>query len=211
MKHLRNIVLVTTLLGLPSLTFGQTIFDVTGTLTLANGSLAGTAVGSFSGTIHINTTTGDIVSWNFSMPSIPAYPGYAAVGAFTFSPSDSTSSFLPSTVINPGAPGYLTISNGQYQVTFAVPNALVYPGVAGPVSFSGGPNGSDYAAPGAGFSIAGTITPSPVPEPSAVVLVGSGLLGILGFRRKLFEMLQSPRSTQPSPAEAGRKGQAFTS
>lgn len=185
MRRLLRVVLIAPLLCLPSLTFAQTIFNVTGTLTIANGSLAGTMVGSFSGTIEINTTTEDIVSWNISMPTITAYPGSAAVGAFTFSPSNSTASFLPSTVINQGAPGYLTISNGQFQLTFAVPNALVYPGLAGPVVLSGGQNGSDYVAPGAGFSIAGTITPSPVLEPSTLVLMGSGLVGLVAFRRKL--------------------------
>lgn len=136
MSHLLRAVLCAALLSVPSLSLAQTIFDVDGSLTITNGSLAGTSVGSFSGTIDINTTTGNIVSWNISMPAIAANPSYGAVGAYTFSPPDSTVYFTPSGPLNPLAPGYLTFSNTGQELVFAI-GAQSLVGFGG-ASFSGG-------------------------------------------------------------------------
>jgi PEP-CTERM motif len=203
MWHLRMVVLLAALLGLPSLSFGQTIFDVTGNLTIANGALAGTTVGSFSGTIEINTTTGDIVSWNILMPSIPAYPGSAAVGAFTFSPSDSTAGFSASLF---GGPGYIAISAPEYRLNFELLNANGHSLVGfNGATLSGGPNGSDYIplSSGEGFAINGTVEPSQIavtPEPSTFVLMGSGLLAVLTFQGRLWRKSRRPRSTSAVPS-----------
>jgi hypothetical protein len=194
MRYFCGVLLLTALLGLPSLSLAQTIFNVTGSLTLVNGSLAGTTVGSFSGTIDINTTTGNVVSWNISMPAIPANPSYGVVGAYTFSPSDSTVYFTPSGPVNPLAPGYLTFSNTGQELVFAI-SAQSLVGFGG-ASFSGGPNGSGYGlASGEGFTMSGTVAPSPVPEPPTLALMASGLLGMVCFRRKLFEIARRSRST----------------
>ena len=199
MRHLRNALLVV-IVFLPGLSRAQTIFDVSGTLSIYGGPLAGTAVGSFSGTIDINRSTGQVTGWNISMPFIPASSPpllancCATVGAFTFTPSNSSFSggqsdlessiadIVFSSAAQPGTPGYYYLRLGLDT------GGPLRPAI--PIGFSGATivSGSDsqYFSNGAYYLANGGIQMSPAPEPSTFVLMASGLCGIFGLRRKLF-------------------------
>ena len=58
-------------------------FQIKGTLT---SPVTGDLVGTFAGTIEINTATGSIVSWYLGMPSIPAGFGTAVAAQGGYGP-----------------------------------------------------------------------------------------------------------------------------
>ncbi len=61
-------------------------------------------------------------------------------------------------------------------ISIASPPPNNGPGLSGGLEFVTGPNGTPIIVP---------IGPSSVPEPATFVLLGSGLIGVLAFRKRL--------------------------
>jgi len=152
-------------------------FQIEGTLTSAQ---TGQMVGTFSGTLEINTGTGSIVNWNVAMPTIPTEPGQLGMQAYQFTPSDSSV--------------WVTSSTSQTSITLLSVNHFFQLDVWFPnntlIGFTGSAFIGNYGDPrsrnGASSWANGTIAPGIAPEPSSLLLVSSGLAGIVAFRRKLF-------------------------
>ncbi len=172
MRHFRSVVLLSALLCLPKLTLADTVFDVTGNL----GSVGGPLV--TLGTIDINTTTGSVVSWDLVAPS------FGGVTGFTFTPADSTFCTPPSCF--GGDLGWFTPNTSH--VTYL--NFYLFPpnppftlvGFNG-ISETGGPDAGYVTTPNS-YALYNLNITAATPEPSTLVLIGSGLAGIVGFRRK---------------------------
>jgi hypothetical protein len=130
----------------------------------------------FAATIEINTATGSIVSWHIPMPSIPAGFGEPGIGGLTFTSSTSSYSICSFfqgefDCLNPHADRALDL---------VIPNKTL-------IGFTGSAFGGGYGDPrsqfGAFYDASGTIA---TPEPSSLLLLGSGLAGMFALRRKLF-------------------------
>ena len=198
MRHLnlRKILLIAILfLFLPSLSLADTVFAVSGTLTLISSSAP---VGSFSGTFVINPVTGRLSNWSIAMPSLTGPAG--VVGAFTFTPANSTTSV--------GGPSF---QDGSYTLFFhpKSPNSnnlhLAVACLAGQSTpclnvvsgnplmsssreseyFTGDRQQQNIFLISGEITPTGEVTPAVTPEPSAIILLGSGLAGILAFRHKI--------------------------
>lgn len=161
-----------------------------------NGVLQGNV--SFSGTLNINTTTGAITSWHVALPAVSGLP------ALTLTPVSSVLFPFagPSITSCPaGLFGFSTKSVpgfSQLDLELVIPQttlvgftgAAIVPSVqckGTPVPFV--TNSAYVGFPNGGQRIlvqvtSGSITP--VPEPSSLFLLGTGLLGVVGaVRRKL--------------------------
>jgi len=145
-------------------------FQIKGTLT---SPVTGDLVGTFAGTIEIDTATGSIVTWSLGMPSIPAGFGEPGIGGFTFTPSNSIFSFFQ---------GEFDLGNSaaDRKLYLVIPNQTLI-GFTGS-SFAGG-YGDPRSQFGAFYNASGTIA---TPEPSSLIALGSGLAGMFALRHKLF-------------------------
>lgn len=142
-------------------------FKIDGTISIPYGP----NVGTFTGTIDINTATGTIFNWDIKMPDLPGFSGF---GAYTFTPSDSTLYFG-------SGYGQFTNYNDVFNLAFVIPNNTL-------IRFTGSSFYGYYynvrSVYGANYLVSGTIILTP--EPSSLVFMGSGLAGMIAFRRKLF-------------------------
>ena len=178
MRNVRVVVLLTGLVCLPSLAFADSVFDIEGNLSIRNGN--GSIVGTFSGTIDMNTITGQILNWSVAMPNLTAVGGTAA---HTFTPFNSALCCSPPVM---GVFGFTGFASQNF-VSFYLGNVPLV-GFTGATFGFGYPITSEYlgAIGTAFFSTSGTIERSlSSPEPSTLILMGSGLVGILGWRRVL--------------------------
>lgn len=160
---------------------GIDVDNVTGIGTPLNNGVTIPLTGYF-----LNFTTGNLVSsnsnnWYFS-------PG----GSITI--SDGTTTLLTGTFTNVQVVAVGSI----YKVSIAEffdtkdPNLLAYFGLPD-ITYSGNFNISFYASglpPGAFTSsivLSGDVTNTPIPAPATMLLLGSGLLGLVGLARKKFK------------------------
>jgi hypothetical protein len=119
------------------------------------------------------------------MPYIPPGFGEPGIGGFTFTPSNSTGSFF-------GGVGEIDLLNSarNRDLYLLIPNTTL-------VGFTGSAFGGGYGDPrsqfGAFYDASGTVAPAVAPEPSSLLLWGSGLAGMFAFRRKLCGGTLQPR------------------
>jgi hypothetical protein len=169
-------------------------FDATGVI--AGGSTGGTAsagagagkvlLGTFSGTIDIDTSNYEVVSENLTfltgdhLTLLFNAPGFV-VGAGSF---DNT------------LPGESDLTANGLQLTFRFQVLdFTAPYTGGAVCNVSGNCGSTYdqaiaanggAAVGPYSIVSGTLTPAVTPEPSSLVLLGTGLVSVIGVGRRRF-------------------------
>lgn len=161
------LVLAVLLLGTNCFADSPGIFEIDGTLrSLGTNNI----VGTFAGTVEIDTTTGSIVSYDIPMP------GNLGLPPLTFASSNShlgVFSCAGSTCIN------LNLFN-RYDLDFSVAKNNL-------IGFTGSSFSGFYAdsVGGASYNTSGTIASSVAPEPSGLLLMGSGLASMFVFRRSL--------------------------
>lgn len=188
--RLTRLALFCAVLALPSLTAAQTILDVSGSVPESNGTVA-----TFSGTLTVsaqnNIVTG-IESWDIQMPPIGS--GSAALPALIFTPTNS--SFFQSPLGSADDPTdwswnfdactsgsnctLLSLgeqTNGISQALGFLPLGYFTNGQSFPVIYGNESSGNVGSA---------SIALATTPEPSSMILVGSGLAGLVAFRRRLF-------------------------
>lgn len=195
MPHLLRAALITSMLCLPNLSVAQTIFDVSGSLSQPNGTVA-----TFSGTLTVsveNNIVMGIGSWDIQIPAIGT--GSTALPALTFTPANSK--FVQVALGSPDDPmgwgwAFYACGSGSSNCTFLQlgfdngnPDFISLPLGSLPLGyFTSGGLGVNA---GYGNQISSSVGSASIglattPEPSSLVLVGSGLAGMMGFRRKLF-------------------------
>lgn len=127
----------------------------------------------FNGTIEINAQTGAILNWDIQMPSILAGFGQPGMGSFTFDPAN--------TEIYTGGGAVNFVSQSGYFTLFIspAPSSSCTSGCTLNNSWYGDLRSYNQSY----YLISGTMS---TPEPSSLLLMGSGLSGMLAFRRKLF-------------------------
>ena len=142
-----------------------------------NGTLIG---GTVTGTVTIDVTTGKVTGEDFAAAvgkAIYTFDGNAyAQGKGLVAPNDYTAEFLGS-------------FGATFQLGFTTQSLIGYTGgnvcaLTGNCNFSTSALGIDPLTSGKLTPLA---SPAPTPEPSGLVLLGSGLLGVAGMaRRKVF-------------------------
>jgi hypothetical protein len=178
MLRLSRSILFCILLALPTLTLAQTVFDVSGTI---QGTGVLYSVG-FSGTLTLTPTDvlgGFTVSnWNISLPAIPLTNG-GSLPAFVFTPANSTGSVQTQSQ-DEGLFTFINLNDAQTQTSLHLDfNPLnISTTNQGATVFDSVPNGVVDANDG-------SVTLSPVPEPSSGVLLATGLVGLAVVGRKL--------------------------
>jgi hypothetical protein len=173
---------------LVALLFGSTLSLADSTLEIYGGFGNGGNGTSFSGTITVSISDNvinGITSWNIQIPARGTVP------ALTFTPSNSVFFSNPLGSVDDPTGWQQVFSSAGAGAEFA----FTFGGNGLPLNYL--PLGSStpinviyYAHNGNAYIGSGFVGPATMaPEPSSLVLVGSGLVGIICFRRKRFGML----------------------
>jgi hypothetical protein len=177
MRHnLSALLLAAVSLAIPIAAHAKTItFDLTN-FTFDSGATA-------SGTINIDVTTGQLLSANITYIGTSTY---VFKGAFQDQGVFGGNQYYGDLFTLPDGNGF------DFDIDIPLTSLVGYTGGVICTSasqcsggFAGGltpyPNTNNYD-----YSATGTLTASPVPEPSSVLLFGTGLLGVVGsIRRRL--------------------------
>lgn len=167
------------------LLFGSTLSFADSTLEIYGGLGNGA---TFSGTITVSiydNVINGITSWSIQIPARGTVP------AFTFTPANSAFSSIPlGSVDDPtGWEEVFSGSGTEFTFTFGsngLPLSDLSLGSSTPI------NVNYYTQNGNKYTGSGFIGPTTMaPEPSSLVLLGSGLVGLIGYRRKIFGMSRS--------------------
>jgi hypothetical protein len=174
----------------PSLASADDAFNISGTLVAFGG-----VVGTFSGTFDVNAR-GQIDNWDITMPSIAAVGTMPVAGMFTFTPSNSSSAFIGRDFED--ADGTLSFKSKSADLFLGIPDPGNF-GILGVLLPSGAsidgtgeskyfPGPNLYVVSVGSITPAGTV-PNVTPEPSSLLLMGSGLAAMLAYRRKRLKQI----------------------
>ncbi len=163
----------------------------------------GVARGGFVSSL--STTVGQQVGGLYRYDYTLADDAASTLSVVDFTLAVSTSSTLSALVAPSG--WLITYATGDSSVDFASPDALtdITPGTSGAFSFLSplppSPGGYDILGLNEDTFELGLIqgniaspTTSTVPEPSGLVLLGTGTLGLIGYSRRRRKALQGPSS-----------------
>jgi hypothetical protein len=154
-----------------------TLQDVTFDLSAVLTSQAGAPAGTLTGTFTTDPTLKNVLSYNITASSAPPF------ASFDFMASDSTATI--SSLV--GNFFQLDSSVGDYELRIFFTSALTSSGatIASTSSYEADPAGGNRLPSGSitdGVAVTGTSQAAP--EPASLALLGAGMLGLGGLRRR---------------------------